>query len=399
MPSRRHLLLLSPILLLTLYAQAEIVERVVVKVNGEVLTLTEFQARQLRALQQARIAGDDVPTFLREHNARILQDAIDDLILKQRAAEEGLRVPPAYLAESIEEIKRENKITSDEQFGELLAREGMSLEDLKRDIETSITKEQIIRRDLEGKVTATDADAREDYEKSKEKYDRPATVTLHEILLKGDGAERRAQELARRARAGEDFAALAKEHSQAATRSQGGELGKVARGELNVEVEKAAFALPVDGVSEPVRTGDDWRIFKISEKTDAGVVPFDVAKEEIKRRLQVERFGKEYDAYMAEKRKAAVIDIRVREVPLHIDQTGRLVLDTSGSSSSPPLGTETPAMAPPTPAPDEEITTSGSAKPALSTPGAPASVTGPSSEGKATSSGPARPESSTPRTP
>jgi len=385
----RLLPFLPSLLLFTVPVRAEIIERVVVKVNGEIVTLTDFQGRQLRALQQARVVPEQVPTYLRENNARLLQEAIDDLVLKQRAEEQGLRIPPQYIADAIEEIKKDNNITNDERFLEMLSREGMTLEDLKQDIERPMLREGVVRRDLEARVTPTDADARAEYEKNKEKYSRPATVTLHEILLKGDDAERNARALAERARKGEDFATLARDNSAAATKAKGGELGKITRGELNPDFEKVAFALPVNGISEPVRASDGWRVFKVSEKTEAGALEFDAAKDEIKRGLQVERFAKEYEAYMADLRKNAVIDIRVREVPLQIDETGRLVDAPllSGSPSSPVLGA--PARTSPNAPPEDEISTSGSPKPAPTPP-----VTPPNAppDDEITTSGAAKPE-------
>lgn len=350
---------------------AEIIERVVVKVNGEIVTLTEFQSRQLRALQQARVTPENVPTYLRENNARLLQEAIDDLVLKQRAEDQGLRIPPQYIAEAIEEIKKDNNIPNDEQFLELLTREGMTLEDLKRDIERPMLREGVVRRDLESRVTPTDAEARAEYDKNKEKYTRPTTLTLHEILMKGENAERDARALAERARKGEDFAALAREHSAAATKAQGGELGKIQKGELNPDFEKAAFALPVDGISEPIGAADGWRIFKVSERTEGGALEFDAAKDDIKRRLQVQRFATEYETYMADLRKNAVIDIRVREVPLQIDETGRLVetpILTPSLSAPGSTGTTRPS---PNAPPEDEITTSGSSKPESQSPALP----------------------------
>ncbi len=350
---------------------AEIIERVVVKVNGEIVTLTEFQSRQLRALQQARVTPENVPTYLREHNARLLQEAIDDLVLKQRAEDQGLRIPPQYLAEAIEEIKKDNKIPNDEQFIELLTREGMTLEDLKRDIErpmleggghSSRSRIQVTRhrcrrssgvREEQGEVHPPD--------------DRHPPRDSHE------GRERRARAraLAERARNGEDFAALAREHSAAATKAQGGELGKIPKGELNPDFEKVAFALPVDGISEPIRCSDGWRIFKVSEKTEGGALEFDAAKDDIKRRLQVQRFATEYETYMADLRKNAVIDIRVREVPLQIDETGRLVetpILTPSLSAPGSTGTTRPS---PNAPPEDEITTSGSSKPESQSPALP----------------------------
>src|SRR5262245_2206104 len=101
---------------------AEIIERVVAKGNGQITTLSDFTARQISEAQAARVSPDRIEQFLRDNNARILQSAIDDLLIVQKAADIGLRVPPAYLKDVIENIKKENNIESDEAFLQQLAR-------------------------------------------------------------------------------------------------------------------------------------------------------------------------------------------------------------------------------------------------------------------------------------
>ena len=71
-------------LVLSASSRAEIIERVVAKVNGDIVTQSEFEARQLAAVQAARIPPDQVETYLRENNQRILQEAVDDLLIMQR---------------------------------------------------------------------------------------------------------------------------------------------------------------------------------------------------------------------------------------------------------------------------------------------------------------------------
>ena len=130
---RRHsFLLLVPSLLLAASARGEVIERIVAKINGEIITLSEFQARQIAEAQAARIPPERVQGYLRDNNARILQEAIDDMLLVQRAQDTGLKMPP--VDQYIEDIKKENKITSEEQFQEQLAREGMTLDELKRNM-------------------------------------------------------------------------------------------------------------------------------------------------------------------------------------------------------------------------------------------------------------------------
>src|SRR5918992_5813559 len=126
-------------------AAADVIERVVVRVNGDIVTQSEFQARQVAAVQAARVPGERIEQFLRENNAKILQEAIDDLLLVQRADEVGVRLSPAYIKEVIQGIRKENNIASDDELNEQLRREGMSLDDLKRNIERSILTREVLR--------------------------------------------------------------------------------------------------------------------------------------------------------------------------------------------------------------------------------------------------------------
>src|SRR5919108_1572543 len=225
-PSSYALVLISS-LALAAVAPAEVLERVVVRVNGDIVTQSEFQARQVAAVQGARVPSDKIEQFLRENNARILQEAIDDLLLVQRAGDLGVRMSPAHIKEVIESIKKENNIPSDEELSAQLRREGMSLDDLKRNIERSILTREVLRRELESKMTVTEADARADYEARKTDYVRQPTVHLQEVVVPAAAGVAAAQDLARRARSGEDFAELARQHSTGPTRESGGDLGRV----------------------------------------------------------------------------------------------------------------------------------------------------------------------------
>jgi peptidyl-prolyl cis-trans isomerase SurA len=352
-------------------APAEILERIIAKVNGEIITQSEFQSRQLAAAQAAHVDPDKVGAFLRENNARILQEAIDDMLLVQRAGEVGLHLRPEYVKEVIDGIKKENNIGSDDQLQAQLRREGMSLDDLKRNIERSILRRQILSRDLESKTTITDAEARADYEAHLADYRRPASVRLQEILVRGEGSDAlaKAKDLLARARAAEDFATLAKLNSAAPSAAAGGDLGRLVRGEMNPELEKAAFALAPGEISDPIPTGDTYRILKVLEKTEPSVVSFDEAKAAIKQRLNQGRWDKEYATYLEGLRKKAIIDLKVREVPLQLTgpvPSGPLLGGGAAGTEPGPPGASPAARGPAAPAPanpDSEIVTSPQAAP------------------------------------
>jgi parvulin-like peptidyl-prolyl isomerase len=368
----RNVVLLFAAAALAAGAPAEVLERVVVKVNGDMVTQSEFQARQVAAVQAARVPPEGIEQFLRENNARILQEAIDDLLLVQRADEIGVRLSAAYIKEVVDGIKKENNIASDEDLNQQLRKEGMSLDDLKRNIERSILTREVLRRELEAKMNVTEADARAEYEARKADYVHQPSVRLQEIVVPGAAGAAAAAELARRARAGEDFAELARQHSTGPTRQSGGELGQVSRGDMAAEIEKVAFALPAGGISDPLpAAGGGWRILRVAEKTEGRTVPFAEAKDEIVRRMGIARIGQEKEAYLEELRKTALVELRVREVPLQVTVPASSLLEPpSDDDEAGPSETAAPTPSPaagvagvPSAADDDEISTTPQARP------------------------------------
>jgi parvulin-like peptidyl-prolyl isomerase len=368
-------LVLLPSLLLPAGASAEIIERVVAKVNGQIITLSDFQSRQIAAAQAARVDPATVGAFLRQNNARILQEAIDELLIIQKAEDAGIKAPPQWIDEAIEGIRKENNIASDEQFQDALAREGLTLAELRQNIERSVLRRIVMQRDIQPKIDATDADLRAEYEKLKAtEFTKPPTVTLQEILVKEDaGGAALAQEIVVRARAGEDFAALAKAHSAAPSRVHGGDVGQLAQGELNPELEKVAFSLAVGSVSDPLPGPEGYRIVRVTAKTSGSTTSFEAAKEQVRDRLMMSRFSKAYEEYMAELRKTASVELRVREVPLQLtgpipeasllEALEPLAPGAAPAEDAPAEAPARPGTPPPAAPADEEFTTTPQAAP------------------------------------
>ena len=358
-------LLLPSLALVPCASRAETIERVVAKVNGQIITLSEFQSRQVAAAQGARVDTAGVGAFLRQNNAKILQDAIDEILILQKAEDAGIRAPAAWIDEAIEGIKKENKITSDEQMQEALAREGLTLAELRENIERGVLRRIVMQRDVQPKIEASEADVRAEYERVKAtEFTKPATVTLQEILIPEDkGGLVLARELAARARAGEDFQELARSYSTAPSRANGGDLGQLAQGDIHPDLEKVAFELSVGSVSDPLPVAGGYRLIRVVAKTTGSTTPFDAVKDRVRDRVMMTRFDKAYDDYVAELRKNAVVELRVREVPLQL--TGPIP-EGSLREALEPLspGAPEPAAAPPAPVVvDDEVTTTPQAAP------------------------------------
>jgi len=359
-------------------ARAETIERVVAKVNGQIITLSEFQNRQIAAAQSAHVDPAGVGQFLRQNNARLLQEAIDEILIMQKAEDAGIKAPAAWIDEAIDGIKKENKITTDAQMQEALAREGMTLAELRANIERGVVRRIVMQRDVQPKIEATDSEVKAEYEKVKATaFTKPPTVSLQEILIPEDkGGLALAREVVEKARAGEDFQALARSYSSAPSRTNGGDLGQLAQGDLAPALEKAAFALPVGAVSDPLPVEGGYRVIRVTAKTTGSTTPFDAVKERVRDQLMMSRFDKAYDEYVAELRKNAVIALMAREVPLQLtgpipESTLRDALEPLGPGldepSSPASAPSAPAAVPAPGAPatsgDDEVTTTGQAAP------------------------------------
>ena len=138
--------------------------------------------------------------------------------------------------------------------------------------------------------------------------------------MKGDDAKEQASSLVS-PRPGRRGLRRAREGPLAGpTAAGGGDLGTLARGDLSPDLaEGGVRAGPAGGVSDPIAQGGSYRILKVVERKDGSVVPFAEAKEEITRRSAQSRMTSAYEEYVAGLRKTALVDLKVREVPLPVD--------------------------------------------------------------------------------
>ncbi len=145
-------------------------------------------------------------------------------------------------------------------------------------------------------LVLTDEEVRQYYDTNLSQYQTPGQVRASHILLRvdDDGDEEavaaRAAELAAEARAGADFAELARGHSQDETNAEnGGDLGSFGRGRMVPEFENAAFALAAGEISDPVRSPFGYHVIHVTEKQDEVTQPFAEVRGAIENILKRER--------------------------------------------------------------------------------------------------------------
>lgn len=150
----------------------------------------------------------------------------------------------------------------------------------------------------EDTVEISDTDIQADYNDNKETYTQPATVKARHILLrvpqdasaeKAGEIREKAEKLAGRARSGEDFAELARAHSEGPTKEKGGDLGRFARDEMAKPFAEKAFAMEPGEISDPVRTRFGWHVIKVEDKSGESVQPLEAVADQIRESLSFQK--------------------------------------------------------------------------------------------------------------
>src|SRR5262252_1852746 len=137
---------------------------------------------------------------------------------------------------------------------------------------------------------ATDDELRQYYEQHKDEYTLPERAKAQHILFKTQGKtpeeiekiKEKARGVLERAKKGEDFSSLAKQYSEDSTAAAGGDLGDFGHGQMVPEFEKAAFSLGVGAISDLVQTQFGFHIIKVNGKQEARERPFEEMKEAIR---------------------------------------------------------------------------------------------------------------------
>jgi parvulin-like peptidyl-prolyl isomerase len=310
---------------------AEILEQVLVKVNGEIITKTEFEARQVAELRNRpelanSSAGAEFQKAVAEITPDLILSAVDELLLVQRGRESGYALGDQQFAQILESIKTSNNLQDDAKFQEALKQEGLTMADLRRNMERQMLVNQVQRVEILDKISITDEEARAFYDAHREEFTSPSEITLREILIEvkntdrgvnvaeDDTAREQAQDIRKRLLTGEPFPRLAGEYSSAASKANGGLIGPLNSGELAPALRDLLAKMQVGDITEPLRTQRGYQILKLESRTDAKLRSFEEARGDIGNRIGEQKLRGEREKYLDRLRAQATITWRNSEL-------------------------------------------------------------------------------------
>ena len=324
---------LLPVALILAAAAAprgEILEQILVKVNGDIFTKSDLEQRQIAALRQKGQAIDlksdpnnvQLRKALDEVTPQIMVEAVDEMVIVQRGKELGYTLSDAQFRSVVDNIRKENKIENDEQFQAALKAENMTLADLRRNLERSMIVTQVQRAEVNDKVSVNEEEARAYYAARPREFTTPAEFTLRELLIEvpandrgvnvaqDDEAKAKAEDIRKRLQSGEPFARLATDFSASSSKTNGGLIGPIKHDELDPRLQKVLDAMQVGDVTEPLRTQRGYQLLKVETRTETRVKTFEQARAEISNKVAEQKRQVELLKYLDQLREQATITWR-----------------------------------------------------------------------------------------
>lgn len=288
---------------------------VLARVDGEEVKKSDFDL----LIKNIELGGGPVPAEQRDKVFRgMLDRLITHKVLQHEAAKRNISASDTEVEDRMKGMRAQ--FPSDDEFKKALAARNMSEERLRTDARVEIAISKLLEGEAASLPEATDADAKAFYDTNPDKFKQDESVRASHVLLlvdeKADEATKKKTRaeidaILKRARAGEDFAALAKAHSKDGSAAQGGDLGFFGKGRMVPEFEQAAFALKPGEVSDVVTTQFGYHIIKLTERKAASTVPLETVNAQVKQFLTEQKKKERVDEFIKSLKDKSRIEVLV----------------------------------------------------------------------------------------
>ena len=304
-----------------LAADVRVVEEIVAKVNGEIITRSDLEAARrdsAAALKAQGLTGAALDKALKDQEKDTLRDEIDRLLLVQHGKELNINID-SDVTKRLAAIQTDSGIADPDKFHDWIReKSGTPFEEFKSRMHDQILTQRVIGSEVMSRINVPHTEVEKYYEEHKAEFVRKEQVFLREILISTEGktpeqaaqAEKRAKDLVARAKKGEKFAELAKQYSDSETKENYGELPPYNKGQLKKELEDIVFKEKKGYITDPIKQSNGFLILKIEERYAAGQAPLDAVESEIQERLSMPQMQPKVRELLTKLRVDAFLEIR-----------------------------------------------------------------------------------------
>ena len=303
-------------------ADISIIEEIVAKVNGDIITRGEIERtrRQIEAeiRTQQNLTGVRLQTAVQEREKDILRERIDQLLLVQKGKELSVNVD-SELSRYMADLQRKFQIADPDKFQAFVREQtGMPYEDFKAEQKNSMMTQRVIRDQVGRTINVPSEERKKYYEEHKAEFMRQERVFLRQIMVSTEGknadgaaaAEKKAKDLAARAKKGEKFPEMARDNSDATTAQQGGDMGTWQKGQLRKEIEDLIWDKPRGFVTDALKVAEGFLILKVDEHQKEGQAAYEEVESEIMDKFYGQQFQPKIRDFLTKLRQDAFLEIK-----------------------------------------------------------------------------------------
>ncbi len=321
-------------------ANVVIVEEIIAKVNGEVVTRSEYEQLisdiRAEAAREKDWSAEQKQEYLEKREQNVLRDLIDRHLLVQVADELGVSAEAQVLRQR-DEIMRQYKLATVAEFEQWVAdKTGMPVEDLMDQMRNNFLSQAVLGQEVTSRMVVPRVEIEKYFEEHKDEFVRSEGVRLSEILISTEGktpeelpaVEKKAKEILARVQKGEPFAEIARRLSESPVSApNGGDIGIFRRGTLRKEIEDLVFNANKGFITDLIEVPNGYLILKVDERYREGLALLEEVEDEIRNRLLAPKYEPAIRAYLTRLREDAYIELR----PGYVDSAAVPGKDTSWS--------------------------------------------------------------------
>lgn len=287
------------------------------RVNGVEITVEEYQ--QMVSSNIERYEAEARSPFPEDQRSMLERRVLDGLITRATLESETQRLGITVAAAEIEAILAQfrGQFPDEDTFKNVLQQQGYTEERFEAELQRQMAIEQLFEQEVFAAITVEEQELQDFYEENTMYFEQPEQVSARHIILTTQGASDDAarsairqeiEGLRRRIAGGEDFAKVAREHSQDGSAARGGSLGTFGRGQMVPAFEEVAFSLPVGELSQVVETQFGYHLVEVTERIPARTIPYPEVRGQIEDFLLEDVRNRAAEDYVEDLRSRANVE-------------------------------------------------------------------------------------------
>jgi len=322
MIAKKIITLVLTLVAIALWLPGDVVEEIVAIVNGDVITLSEYREQFNSTVQmlRAQLSGEEYFKEYERLKDSLLDMMITDLLLLQKAREQNLNVKEQLKA-TIEKIKQDNNLSSDEELIRAMSAQGIDYNVWVKELEANLMRQAVIYVDVDRNIVLDDSEIVSYYKKKPEEFVVPPEYRIRAIYLSAATnadyvLEEKRNAISEKLKSGTTFEDLVAEYSEG-PKENGGDLGFFKKGELEKTIEQGVEKLKPGEISSWIQARNGWYLVKLEEKKDSYQKTFDQARSEIEQKLYMQKREQKINEYVKKLREESFIKI-INPNPLNL---------------------------------------------------------------------------------